>query len=150
MHHYVIAAMSSLFFVATAQAASYSEAKNTTSDAAAGDIFGYSSAIHGTTAIVGAPRKDGKQGAAYLFDTVTGKQTAKLAASDHVANGLFGSSVAIAGTTAIVGAIGNDDNHGAAYLFDSNTVRQPSWRQVMPQIGTNSVLPSQFLVQLLW
>jgi esterase/lipase superfamily enzyme len=102
-------------------------AKLTASDAAAGDLFGFSVAISGTTAIVGA-WGDGdagfNTGSAYLFDTTTGVQIAKLTASDFAGFDSFGYSVAISGTTAVVGAFGNDDagsNSGSAYLFDTTT-----------------------------
>jgi hypothetical protein len=105
-------------------------AKLTASDAAAGDWFGGSVGISGTTAIVGAIRDDDNglvSGSAYLFDTTTGTQLAKLTASDAAAGDLFGGSVAISGTTAIVGANGDDDNgtdSGSAYLFDTTTGNQ--------------------------
>jgi FG-GAP repeat protein len=102
-------------------------AKLTASDAMADDRFGFSVAISGTTAIIGAYRDDGvgtDSGSAYLFDTETGTQIAKLTASDEAADDWFGHSVAILGTTAIVGAYQNDDagsRSGSAYLFDTET-----------------------------
>jgi FG-GAP repeat protein/immunoglobulin I-set domain protein len=102
-------------------------AKLTASDAASGDVFGYSVAISGTTAIVGAYRNDDsgtESGSAYLFDTETGLQIAKLTANDAAAEDWFGYSVAISGTTAIVGAYQDDDAgdfSGSVYLFDTTT-----------------------------
>jgi hypothetical protein len=102
-------------------------AKLTASDAAAGDEFGFSVAISGTTAIVGAFADDDggtNSGSAYLFDTTTGVEIAKLTATDAAAGELFGYSVAISGTTAIVGAINDRDagiETGAAYLFDTTS-----------------------------
>ena len=99
-------------------------------DGAAGDFFGISVAISGATAIVGAHRNDdngGDSGSAYLFDTTTGRQIAKLLANDGAAGDRFGRSVAISGATVIVGALGDDDNgpnSGSAYLFDTITGRQ--------------------------
>ena len=99
-------------------------------DGAAGDFFGISVAISGATAIVGAQRNDdngGDSGSAYLFDTTTGRQIAKLLANDGAAGDRFGRSVAISGATVIVGALGDDDNgpnSGSAYLFDTITGRQ--------------------------
>jgi hypothetical protein len=108
-----------------AHAASFSiEDKILAGDGAAGDRFGGSVGISGTTAIVGARGDDSNTGSAYLFDTTTGTQSAKLTASDAAANDWFGLSVGISGTTAIVGAYRNDDNgsnSGSAYLFDTNT-----------------------------
>jgi hypothetical protein len=105
-------------------------AKLTADDGAANDYFGSSVAISGTTAIVGAYADDdsgNNSGAAYLFDTITGTQIAKLTADDGAASDFFGVSVAIFGTTAIVGAYGDDDNgnsSGAAYMFDTITGTQ--------------------------
>jgi hypothetical protein len=102
-------------------------AKLTASDAAEGDQFGRSVAMSGTIAIVGAHHDDdngGNSGSAYLFDTTTGLQSAKLTASDGALDDLFGYSVGISGTTAIVGAYKDDDHgnaSGSAYLFDTVT-----------------------------
>ena len=76
-------------------------------DGAAQDRFGISVAINGTTAVVGADLNEdigGHSGSAYLFDTTTGGQIAKLLADDGAEGDRFGLSVAINGTTAIVGA----------------------------------------------
>jgi hypothetical protein len=114
-----------------AHAASFSiEDKILAGDGAAGDYFGTSIGISGTTAIVGALLDDDNgtsSGSAYLFDTTTGTQGAKLTASDAAANDYFGGSVGVSGTTAIVGAQYDDDNgsgSGSAYLFDTTTGTQ--------------------------
>jgi len=99
-------------------------------DGATYDNFGYSVAISGTICIVGAYGDDvvgRSSGSAYLFDTSTGTQIAKLLPQDGAADDYFGLSVAISGTTAIVGAKHNDDfakNSGSAYLFDTSTGTQ--------------------------
>ena len=105
-------------------------AKLLPSDGTAGDFFGGSVAISGTTAVVGA-YGDGDNGvysgSAYLFDTITGQQIAKLLPSDGAEQDQFGGSVAISGTTAVVGAYWDDDNgdySGSAYLFDTLTGQQ--------------------------
>jgi len=108
--------------------------KLTASDAAAGDEFGYSVAISGSTAIVGARSDDDNgvdSGSAYVFDTTTGQQLFKLTASDAAAGDEFGYSVAISGTTAIVGARRDADagpgsvfGSGSAYVFDVATGQQ--------------------------
>jgi hypothetical protein len=93
-------------------------------DGAAEDNFGTSIAISGTIAIIGAVGDDDLgsfSGSAYLFDTTTGQQIAKLLPDDGAEQDFFGESVAISGLTAVVGARGNDDNgnfSGSAYLFD--------------------------------
>ena len=96
-------------------------------DGAEEEFFGTSVAICGTTAIVGAPWDDDNgslSGSAYLFDTTTGRQIAKLLAKDGAVWDEFGRSVAISGAIAIVGAARHDDNgsdSGSAYLFDTTT-----------------------------
>lgn len=100
------------------------------SDGAEGDKFGYSVAISGDTAIVGARYDDDNgndSGSAYLFDTTTGIQIAKLMPTDGAANNYFGWAVAISGNKCIVGALQDDDNgtnSGSAYIFDTATGQQ--------------------------
>ena len=95
-------------------------AKLTASDAAAGDWLGYSVAVSGDTAVIGAHR-DGN-GSTWVFISVNGvwTQQAKLIASDAAQSDVFGYSVAVSGDTAVIGAYGNDDggaNAGSAYVF---------------------------------
>lgn len=117
-------------------------AKLLPSDGAALDIFGWSVAISGTTAIVGAPGKDdngASSGSAYPFDTMTGQQIDKLLPSDGEPWDQFGESVAISGTTAVVGARYDDDNgynSGSAYLFDTTTGQQID--KLLPSDGAES------------
>ena len=105
-------------------------AKLLADDGAADDHFGFSVAISGATAIVGAWRHDDNgenSGSAYLFDTTSGGQIAKLLPDDGAVGDRFGGSVAISGTTAIIGAHSDEDNgvlSGSAYLFDTTTGRQ--------------------------
>ena len=110
------------------------ETKLTAADATAGDFFGYSVGISGSTVIVGARGDDGagsNSGSAYLFDVTTGEQLFKLIASDAAAGDRFGASVAISGNLAIVGAFRDDAalsgegiDSGSAYLFDVTTGEQ--------------------------
>ncbi|MCZ6651762.1 MAG: hypothetical protein O7D91_01900 [Planctomycetota bacterium] len=102
-------------------------------DGAAGDRFGISVAISGTTAIVGASFDDDNgdlSGSAYIFgisDPVNPTQIARLLPDDGAEVDAFGGSVAISGTTVIGGARGDDDAcpenpfcyTGSAYLFDA-------------------------------
>ena len=101
-------------------------AEFTASDGAVGDMFGYSVAISGTTAVVGAPitmYRNPREGAAYVFTSSgnTWTQVAEFTAADGAENDEFGESVAISGTTAIVGAWGHTVNgntaQGAVYVF---------------------------------
>jgi hypothetical protein len=97
-----------------------------------GDEFGYSVALSGDTALVGArhlysegPRfNDTNEGSAHVFtrsgSTWSWQQT--LTAPDGVAGNEFGSSVALSGDTALVGApfgdtIGETVAPGSAYVF---------------------------------
>jgi nucleoside-specific outer membrane channel protein Tsx len=97
------------------------------SDGVAGDDFGYSVAVSGSTAVVGAPYhmigSNPDQGAAYVYAPSGGSwsQQEELTAADGAANDEFGDSVAVSGSTAVVGApghmIGSNGNQGAAYVF---------------------------------
>ena len=97
----------------------------------AGDEFGYSVAISGNRAIVGAYREDdggSSSGKAYIFDATTGLLVHTLDNPNPVnASGgdQFGRSVAISGNYAIVGAASEDDasgiDSGKAYIFDVTT-----------------------------
>ena len=95
------------------------QAKLTAPDGAAGDQFGYSAAISGTTAVVGAPGKNSFTGAAYVFvrSGTAWSQQAELTASDAAVNDEFGWSVAISGTTAVLSAPLTNSEAGAAYVF---------------------------------
>lgn len=101
-------------------------------DGAAGDLFGFSLALDGTTAIIGCSFDDAGAGAAYLFDLsdpASPIQAAKLVADDRQAGDGFGVSVGIAGGVAIVGAYQDDDlgdDSGAAYLFDVSDQSSPT------------------------
>ena len=108
------------------------------SDAAGNDRFGWSVAISGTNATVGAYYEDGpsnsasNSGAAYIFDITSAsgemKPIARLRASDAEANDYFGYSVSISGNSAVVGAYyewGPSNSlayAGAAYIFDITNV----------------------------
>src|SRR6266496_3545919 len=103
------------------------EQKVTADDGAAQDNLGWSVAIDGNSAVVGAPNATvnghSSQGAAYVFSYLNGSwsQVAKLTASDGAAFDTFGYSVAISGNTAVIGAwhaaINGNPLQGAAYVF---------------------------------
>jgi hypothetical protein len=98
------------------------EAKLLASDGAAYDYFGYSVAIDGNTALVGAIYGGSDSGSAYIFrfNGSSWVEEAKLLAPDGAAYDYFGRSVAIDGNTALVGAYGDDDkgnDSGSAYVF---------------------------------
>jgi len=84
------------------------------SDGGARDEFGFSVALNGDTALVGAPQNNtggGATGAVYVFALLSNTQgnsqlteKQKLAARDGAATDAFGSSVVFNGDTALVGA----------------------------------------------
>jgi hypothetical protein len=93
-----------------------------------GAYFGFSVAIYGSTAVVGAPLRSSPtggphSGAAYVF-TRSGtrwSEQARLTASDAAPGALFGESVGISGSTIVVGAPEpanwRNPGPGAAYVF---------------------------------
>ncbi|MEQ1606744.1 MAG: hypothetical protein ABL999_17920 [Pyrinomonadaceae bacterium] len=95
-------------------------------DGVAGDQFGGSVAISGTTVIVGANGGAATAsgiGSAYVYVLSGGAWTLqqKLTPNDGEPDDAFGSYVAISGDTAIVGAygdrVGTNVNQGSAYVF---------------------------------
>ena len=126
-------------------------AQSIASDGAAGDYFGYSVALDGETALVGADGADvggnDNQGAAYVFvrNGPIWVQQQKLVASDGAAGDLFGSSVALNGETALVGAsntgVNGNTGQGAAYLF----VREgASWSQQQKLVASDGTADDGF------
>ncbi|MGO8877692.1 MAG: FG-GAP repeat protein [Acidimicrobiales bacterium] len=90
-------------------------------DTVSPDHFGYSVAVSGTTAVVGAENHAKEAGRAYVFSETKGawKQVAELKGSDTAAGDVFGASVAVSGVTALVGAYGHGDLAGRAYVFEA-------------------------------
>jgi hypothetical protein len=87
-----------------------------------GDNVGWSVAIQGDTAVIGAPGTNNGVGAAYVFTRSAGSwtQAAELVPSQSW-NSSFGYSVAISSGRIAVGApTFNDSYAGAVYLFDRN------------------------------
>jgi hypothetical protein len=103
----------------------YAEQQVTASDGEAYDSFGYSVALWGNTALVGAPDGYMSTGpdSAYVFTwTESGwSEQQKLTASDGETWDGFGRSVALWGDTALVGAFADDvdtnSDQGSAYVF---------------------------------
>ena len=97
------------------------------------DYFGFSVAVSGTTAVIGTPGDNidpglggipTEAGWAYLFDTVTGQQLARLDPLDGQAGDFFGHAVAISGNTVLVAAPDHTPGPGqagAVYVFDATT-----------------------------
>ena len=97
----------------------------------AGDQFGYSVALSGTTALIGAPldaTRGANSGNAYLYNTGTSAWTDLAAAGAPPASwgvsDQFGHSVALSGTTALIAApldATRGANAGNAYLYNTST-----------------------------
>ncbi len=112
-------------YVFTRTASTWSQlTKLTSADAAAGDEFGYSVSVSGSTIAVGAYVEGGptvEAGSVYIFTrggTVWTELT-KLVASDGAPGDRFGSAVAVSGTV-VIGAYLDDNpgnNSGSAYVF---------------------------------
>jgi hypothetical protein len=124
------------------------EARLTADDGAVGDGFGFSVAIAGDTALVGAYSDDHgeghDQGSAYVF-TRSGTvwtQQAKLTATDAASADWFGFAVALDGDTALIGALLDDGSagsgQGSAYVFirsDANWTEQAKLAAADAEVG---------------
>lgn len=115
--------------------------KSCASDRAADDNFGYSVAIDGNYAVIGAYWEShdasganmlSKAGSAYIFEFngTTWTQVQKIVAPDRNVEDLFGATVAISGNYIVVGAYQEDENasggatvsnSGSAYIFKNNS-----------------------------
>ena len=139
-----------LLFVAvpTWSATPIEEAKFLAADGAAGDQFGYSVALSGDTAVIGA-RFDSddvnglESGSAYVFirTGTTWSQQAKLTANDGEARDWFGVRVAISGDTAVVTADADDDDvngvdSGSAYVFTRSGTTWSQYAKLTPTDGS--------------
>jgi hypothetical protein len=125
------------------------QAKLVADDGSAGSGFGFSVALSGDTALVGASVDDAlglNAGAAYVFVRSGGvwAQQAKLLASDGAEGDLLGRGVSLSGDTALVSSPGDDDNGngaGAAYVF----VRSAgAWTQEAKLVASDGAAALQF------
>ncbi|MFD1016028.1 T9SS type A sorting domain-containing protein [Winogradskyella rapida] len=131
------------------------QAKLTASDADGADQFGYSVAITGDSAIVGAYGNNdagSSSGSAYIFKRLGNSWTeqSKLTASDADVFDYFGWSVAIAGDSAIIGALRNSDagtDSGSAYFFELETPEPPAdinWNEIINTTASDGVANDEF------
>ena len=137
-------------------AANWGQVKRlTASDAQGGDQFGFSVAVSGNTAVVGANTEDAggsNAGAAYVFQRNEGGadnwgEVKKLTASDAQAGDGFGISVAVSGDTAVVGAHSEDtggNNAGAAYVFGRDQGGADNWGEVKKLLASDAQVDDQF------
>jgi uncharacterized repeat protein (TIGR01451 family) len=102
------------------------QARLVASDGQSTNYFGYSVALSGDTALIGAIGNDQvavNAGAAYVFARSGGtwSQSAKLLAGDGAGSDHFGTAVAVSGDIAVIGAplddVGAANNQGSAYFF---------------------------------
>jgi hypothetical protein len=124
------------------------QAELTVSNGKADDDFGYSVAISGTVAVVGAPGRtvgtNRKQGTAYVFmqSGTTWTQKAALTSSDGAAKDSFGHSVAVASRTVVVGAslktIGSNTLQGAAYVFGPSSGKWTQQAELLASDGAEN------------
>ena len=131
-------------YIFTRSGTNWSEqAKLLPNDGAAGDRFGYSVAISGDYAIVGAYLNDdngSNSGSAYIFarSGVNWSEQAKLLPNDGAAGDRFGFSVSISGDYAVVGASQNTDhgaNSGSAYIFTRSGANWSEQAKLLPNDG---------------
>lgn len=97
-----------------------------------GDLYGWSVAIYGNTAIIGAYERDDGAGSAMIakYWSDSWYPSCYLYASDRAAADNFGFSVSISANYVIVGAFNGDglvDDSGAAYVF-----RKTSGDDILP------------------
>ena len=98
----------------------------------------------GDTALVGAPRDNALQGAAFVFTrtgSVWSQQGPPLKGSEGLVNPFFGSAVALSadGNTALIGGSGDNNGTGAAWVF---TRTGSTWTQQGPKLtGSEETAP---------
>jgi hypothetical protein len=103
---------------------------------AQGDFMGASSALSGTTLVVGAPQHNDYQGAAYIY-TLKGSiwsLAAELSDPGATDGDTFGSAVAISGSTVLIGAPGKA---AAAYVYDQSGSTWSLQATLTPTGGTS-------------
>ena len=134
-------------------AASWGEGKELPDgDAQVGDVVGWSVAVSGDTAVVGASHEDTagfRAGAAYVYQRDQGGagnwgQVKKLLPFDGSNSDLFSSGVAVSGDTAVVGARWDNGRTGAAYVFQRNQGGAGNWGPVQKLIASDAQAGDQF------
>jgi hypothetical protein len=133
----------------------FRQAKLVAPDRATDDKFGWSVAVSGDTAVVGAPDDDilanVNAGSAYVFlrSGVTWALQQKLTAPGGLASDFFGISVAVSGDTALVGAYQHDiaanGDAGSAYVFLRSGV---TWAQQQKLTAADGATNDRFGVSV--
>jgi hypothetical protein len=119
------------------------QAKLVASDGGPGETFGFSIALQGDRAVVGAnafESTNGAMGAAYVFDWdgIGWVESQKLTSQAAAGTGFhgFGVSVALSGETIAVGAHGDDQagtNAGAVLIFERSDGNWTQSRRIMAE-----------------
>ncbi|MBI4661195.1 MAG: tandem-95 repeat protein [Verrucomicrobia bacterium] len=126
------------------------QARLMTGDGGREDYFGLSTAISGTTLVVGAYGHNSQRGAAYVFmrSGTNWVQQAKLTAQDGASSDRFGNSVAIDSDTVIVGARSArlsgsfvSPGPGAVYVFARSGT---SWSQQARLVAGDTLAGHEF------
>ena len=89
------------------------------SDQHGGDNFGYSVAVSGSTAVVGAYGLNKATGATYVFDSSGGTwpETQELMAPRGISKDEYGYAVGVSPSAIVVGSPGYNLSNGAAYFY---------------------------------
>ena len=121
----------------------------TANDGAFGDRFGQSVSLYQDTGLVGANQtQPGKNGTAYIFESLSNVQQTKLTASDGVAGDEFGFSVSLYGTRALIGASRDDDVifgnvSGSAYVFEYDSLNE-QWLETEKLLADDAAANDEF------
>lgn len=106
--------------------------------------FGFSVAVNGNNAVVGAPfTSSGGTAYAFMRSGTVWSQQAQLLSSDLAQGDNFGWSVAVLGTRAVIGAEAKNSNNvegvGAAYIFDQNGNIWTQQQKLLPLVSGGPV-----------
>lgn len=120
------------------------------SDGGPSALFGFSVALRGDAALIGAREDDEngfRSGSAYVFqrEESTWAQREKLSPSDGGAGDGFGGSVALDEGTALVGALFDGDNgelSGSAYVFPSLIATSTNAHAAPPNVSIRGTYPN--------
>ncbi len=118
-------------------------------DGAINDQFGFTMALDGDLAFIGAPLDDDngfESGSAYIYKRIAGLWTAdkKITAHDGESGDQFGWSVALSAGNALIGARFDDDkafNSGSAYLY---TRTSQTWHMKQKLTASDAAVNDQF------
>jgi hypothetical protein len=124
------------------------QAKIVPADGFNGEMFGFSVALQGNTALIGAECDDDNgpcSGSAYVYTRtgMTWTQQAKLLAADGTTLDLLGCAVALHNDTALVGAEWDGDNgyqSGSAYVFTRTGTSWAQQAKLLPSDGSTQDL----------